>query len=121
MKKLTFALFACLALSHHAHAAVAPLYESVLEYEAITYGIGTNHHFQDIINPSEVIITIKRMTQQVNTIGEVDYEIVTGRPLTSEESAELQTKTYIAKLNVGRNPGIGRKLITLVSITPTSK
>jgi hypothetical protein len=120
MKKLTLILFTCVALSQAAHAAVAPLYGSVLEYEAITYGIGTNPHFQDVIHPSEVIITIKRMTKQVNTIGEVDYEIVTERPLANGE-ADLQTKTYIAKVNVARNPGIGRNLITLVSITPSSQ
>lgn len=127
MNKSLFAFIAYFTIAQYAHAAVAPFYESVLEYEAITSALGTNPNFQSIINPSEVIIDIKRMTQQINSIGEVNYEIVTGTSLANEDKTiteskdnNLRKKSYIAKINVARNPGIGRKIITLLSIIPAS-
>lgn len=140
MKKLAFSLIACLAIVQSTHAATSALTESLLEYEAITTAIGSPN-FQ-IIDVSEFIIDIQRITRKIDTIGQVKYKIVTREPRVSSSDlntlAEAEynenfavsghrdrchqdrTHTYIAILNVAPNPGIGPNIITVVSITPTS-
>lgn len=124
MRKQIFALIFCLSFIHsRGEAAIAPLYESVREYEVITNSIGTNQEFQNVIHPSEVIVEITRTTQEINNYGEIDYLIVTRIPSTDENSfnqepSKPSTRRYAAKILVAPPAGIGRHLITLKSISP---
>lgn len=142
MKKFALSLVACLALVQSAYAATSPLAESLLEYEAITSAIGTDPNFDSIINPSEFIVDIQRITKQVNVLGNVEYKILTRLPppptaLSHCESSSssssshkhkhhhhhhhhhnLETRTYIVTLSVEPNPEIGPNIITVISITP---
>jgi hypothetical protein len=139
MKKLAFSLITCLAFVQSTYAATSALTESLLEYEAITSTIGTNPSFQNIISPFEFIIDIERITHQTDVIGIVKYAIVTrvtSETITdvSKEEQAIETRssesgshgsghhhhhknTYIAKLNVSPNPGIGPNIVTVLSIT----
>lgn len=118
MKKFIAAFVACIALAQGAFAATSALTESLLEYEAITFGIGTDPAFQNIIPPSEFIVDIKRLTRQIDSLGEVRYGIIT-RTVGTGTQCECHRHPlvkYIATLNVAPNPGIGPNIITLVSI-----
>lgn len=123
MKKFIASFIACLALVQSSYAATSALTESLLEYEVITTTIGTDPIFQNIIPPTEFIIDIKRLTRQVNNLGEVKYGILT-RVLSSDSTTGCDchkrhhfSNRYIATLNVAPN-GIGPNKITLVSLVP---
>lgn len=132
MKKFALCLIACLAIAPFAHSAVAPLGESLNEYQAITTALGTNPSFQNVINSSEFIVDIKRLSKKINKLGEVRYGIVTRLPANFVQQAMIRscnscsghshhhsvTHRYIVVLNVAANPGIGPNIVTVVSITP---
>lgn len=118
MKKFITSLIACMAIAQGSYAATSALTESLLEYEAITFAIGTDPTFQNIIPPTEFIVDIKRLTRQIDSLGEVRYGIITrtvGDGSTCECHRHPLVK-YIATLNVTANPGIGPNVITVVSI-----
>lgn len=128
MKKFAFSLIASFALIQSAHGATTALVESLLEYTAITNALGDP--VQTIIPPQEFVIDIKRITKQINVLGEVRYKIVTRRPWDSfwwdVERSDCShhhnrhyhdnTNLYIATLLVSPNPGIGPNIITVLSI-----
>ena len=137
MKKFALSLIACLAFGQATYAATSALTESLLEYQAITSAIGTNPTFENVIGPNEFIIDIKRVTHQVDVLGQVKYEIVTRviRGIETAREAAIEQEilekhssgshhrnkrhrmnTYIATLNVTANPGIGPNIITVVNI-----
>ncbi len=134
MKKFVITLIACFAAVQSMHAATSPLTESLLEYEAITNAIGGDPSFQDIIPVTEFIVDIRRITRQINTLGEVRYEILT-RTINDEsgshchdsiESHAMKSKharsiKYIATLNIAPNPGIGPNIVTVESIVRAHK
>jgi len=136
MKKFAFSLIAGLALIQASFAATSALTESLLEYEAITTAIGTNPSFQNVIPPTEFIVDIKRITRQIDNLGQVQYEIVT-KTVTANtvgpegiDASHSHDKShhhnrstihrYIATLEVTANPGIGPNIVTVVSITPST-
>jgi len=139
MKKLAITLIACLAFVQ-AQAATSALTESLLEYEAITFALGTDPSFENIIPQNEFIVDIRRITKGVNVVGTVRYEIFT-RVITANEQTDLdqdmletnshrckkrrrhrpsEIHAYIATLDVAPNPGIGPNIVTVVSITPVA-
>lgn len=133
MKKIAFSLIASFALIQSAHGATSALVESLLEYEAITSALGTNPNFQSIIPQNEFITDVKRITKEVNSVGEVRYKIITKDVFPadwwSNESNcsshhhhhrhEHDNKhVYIATLLVVPNSGIGPNIITVLEIAP---
>lgn len=121
MKKFVIFLIACVAMIQHTYGATSPLTESLLEYEAITSAIGTDPNFQNIIPTNEFIVDIRRLTKQLNVLGEVKYLILTRIP-TDEFDHECHEHhhsiIYIATLFVAPNPGIGPNIVTVLSIRP---
>lgn len=132
MKKFITTLFACLTIASVAYGATATsaLVESLIEYEAIIEAVGSNPEFQSVIPATEFITNIDRLTKRVNTLGKVEYEIVTRVPR-SHDTAVITTHLgcpqkkhtprihkYLAVLNVEPNPGIGPNIVTVVSIQP---
>ncbi len=116
MKKFIICLIACVSMVQSAYAATSALTESLLEYEAITSGIGTNPSFENIIPVTEFIVDIKRITKQINVLGTVKYEILT-LPVSDGSIKKKQTPIkYIAILDVSPNPGVGPNIVTLISI-----
>lgn len=125
-------MLTCLALVQSGYAATSALTESLLEYEAITSAIGSDPNFQNVIDVTEFIVDIRRLTRQINVLGVVKYEIVTRlsqaftqfkasdemveNPGKSDKGHHHRTHTYIARLNVQQNPGIGPNIITVLSI-----
>lgn len=128
MRKFAAALIVGLAIVQSSYAATSPLAESLLEYDAITSAIGTNPEFENVINPSEFIIDIQRITKKVNFIGDVKYKIVTRVPRNdhlgeqgekgSHHKHRHHTHLYLAIVNVAPNPEIGPNIVTVLSITP---
>jgi hypothetical protein len=126
MKKFVITLVACFAMVQSSYAATSALTESLLEYEAITSAIGTDPSFENIIPQTEFIIEIKRITKQIDVLGEVRYEILT-RALSNEPNWDWHESNkkhhrpikYIATLNVAPNPGIGPNIVTVESIVLT--
>lgn len=130
MKKLVLSLVACFAMVQSTYAATSALTESLLEYDAIISAIGSNPSFENIIPPNEFIIDIKRLTKQIDILGEVKYEILTrslsdGTEWVFHESSSGHSHKhhkhprpikYIATLNVAPNPGIGPFIVTVESI-----
>lgn len=147
MKKLAIALIACLAFVQTTYAATSALAESLLEQQAITTAIGTNPEFQNIIPAHQFIIDIRRVTKRINILGDVFYKIVTRSVRSDHDVKEAvddkadcgncnsfddscssshhhrrrHTVTYIAKLNVAPNPGIGPNIVTVLSIKKVHK
>lgn len=120
MKKFIVALLACFAMVQSVNAATPPLTESLLEYEAITSAIGAPDF--TVIPVTEFIVDIRRLTRQLDILGEVRYEILTRTPGESS-GTECHSKhkkdrpiKYIATLNVAPNPGIGPNIVTVESI-----
>lgn len=118
MKKFAISIIACVAMAQCMYAATSPLTESLLEYEAITSAIGTDPNFQNVIPTVEFVVDIKRITKQVNVLGEVEYRILTVLPNAHVSESHTHTIKYIATLNVASNPGIGPNIVTVVSIVP---
>jgi hypothetical protein len=69
MKKLIMTFIMCLASSQGLHAAVAPLGESLNEYEAITSFIGQPGF--TTIGSGEWIVDIERITRKIDVLGTV--------------------------------------------------
>lgn len=123
MKKFVIFLIACSAMIQSTYGATSALTESLLEHEAITSAIGTDPSFQDIISPNEFIVDIKRLTKQLNVIGEVKYVIVTRIPSDGSDQECHDHRgpiKYIATLFVAPNPGIGPNIVAVASIRPVS-
>ncbi len=126
MKKFAISLIACIAVIQPMYAATSALTESLLEYEAITSAIGSDPSFQNVIPQIEFIVDIKRITKQVDVLGEVKYKILTRVPSVDPVEASRghckkhkkhhRLITYIATLNVAQNPGIGPNIVTVESI-----
>ena len=129
MKKYALSFIcACLAIAPFAHAATSALTESLLEYEAITDAIGTNPDFQNVINASEFIVDIRRITKQIDILGQVKYKIVTRSVDENDNESGChrnrhhhRTKIYVAKLNVAPNPAVGPNIVTVLSIKPAKR
>lgn len=119
MKKFITSLIACMAIAQGSYAATTALVESLLEYEAITSAIGgVDPIFQNIIPPTEFIVDIKRLTRQINVLGEVRYGILT-RTVGDGSVCECHKHPivkYIATLNVAPNTGLGPNIVTVLSI-----
>lgn len=127
MKKIVIFFIAFVTMIQSTYAATSALTESLLEYEAITSAIGTDPSFQNVISPTEFIIDIKRLTKEIDILGEVRYGILT-RTL-SDESDQDRNRCkhrhsrpirYIATLLVSPNSGIGPNIVTVLSIVPAS-
>lgn len=112
MKKLLLLLVASASLMQSSYAAIPPLAESLNEYAAITSAIGTNPAFQNIIPVTEFIVDIKRITKQLNILGEVQYRITTRNPAIRR----CCQSRYIATLNVAPNSGLGPFIVTVESL-----
>lgn len=115
MKKFGSFLIACLVVAQTTFAAVSPLEESVLEYEAIANAIG-NPSFT-VIGQNEFIVSIKRITRSINSFGTVRYSILT-RSSNTNRCRPAPAARYIATLDIVENPGIGPNIITVTSIVP---
>lgn len=125
MKKFILAFVACVALAQSGYAATPALTESLLEYEAIINDIGSPGF--DVIPVTEFIVDIKRLTKEIDILGQVKYEIIT-RTLSVLDNEEMTVahshhindtrKRYIAILNVAQNPGVGPNIVTVLSIAP---
>ena len=116
MKKFGSFLIACLVVAQTTFAAVSPLAESVLEYEAIANAIGDPAF--TVIGQNEFIVSIKRITRRINNLGEVKYSILTRSSSPSRCQRPATPASYIATLNIAQNTGIGPNIITVVSIVP---
>lgn len=124
MKKFILSFIACIAViqSTYAVAATPALTESLLEYEAIISAIGAPE--QVVIPVTEFIVDIKRLTKEIDILGEVKYLIVTRSVEEDNIDGGCYHGThhrgikYIAELNVSPNPGIGPNIVTVLSITP---
>lgn len=114
MKKFISCLVACIAITQSSYAALSPLANSVLEYEAIVDAVGAPQ-FEDIIGPNEYIVDIARKTKCLDILGKVHYRIVT-RDVTN---CHLK-KCYCVTLIVAPNPEfeIGPRIVVVVSIKP---
>lgn len=104
---------ACFAVIQSSYATVSPLSESLLELEAINLAIGTNPDFQDVIGAAESIVTVKRVTKQLNTLGRVEYQILTRTQNFRGGHCSIK---YLATLNITPNSGLGPYNITVISI-----
>lgn len=119
MKKFVTSLVACLAILQSAHAATPALTESLLEYEAITNAIGDPGF--TVIPVTEFIVDIKRITKQINVLGEIRYKIVTQDAATVDDGCGCHNNRrkehkYIAVLLVSPNPGIGPNIVEVLRI-----
>src|SRR3954465_1385903 len=133
MKKLIFSCITCFATVSSLQAATSGLAESLLEYEAITTALGTNPLFENVIDPTEFIIDIKRITKEVDVTGRVRYKIVTALPGFQLDSSRSSSShhhhhhhhqdrhTYIVTLQVTPNAGIGPNQITVLEIRETHR
>lgn len=128
MKTLVLILTVCVTLlQSQVNAATTNLVSSLLEIEAITSYIG-DPSFTEI--PSvESIVDIRRITHDINVFGKVKYEILTRFPRNVQVAVvgdeemdchshdpDYRTHSYIARLLVEPNPGIGPNIVTVESI-----
>jgi hypothetical protein len=125
MKKFALTLLASFALAQSAHAATSALVESLLEYDSITSFIGAPTF--TVIPQTEFIVDIKRITRQIDVLGEVVYRIVTKGPSDGDLDSDnhchrhhANSHVYIATLLVSPNPGVGPNIVTVLSIVPVS-
>lgn len=116
MKKLVFTLIACFATIGPLHAALAPLNESISEYQAILDALKVPD--QSWIPTGEYIIDIKRLTKHVNITGTVLYKIVTRVPSADDSGKhkDKHTATYVAELVITPPQGIGPLNIQFIKI-----
>lgn len=131
MKKFAAALIAFVVLVQSSYAAIPPLTESLLEYDAIITAIGAPSF--TTIPVTEFIIDIRRITKRINILGEVEYAILTRSTSNGLSSNGLSNGNhesnvsndhyhhqhptkYIATLNVAPNPGIGPNIVTVLGI-----
>lgn len=125
MKKLFVSLIACLAFSQSIFAACSPLCETIRQIEAILDSISLQ--FPNVIPSSESIVDVRRKTKEINTLGEIQYFIVTRLPEdnTDDESSnncrekhhkKQHCRTYLATILVTPNPGIGPQVVTVENI-----
>ena len=125
MKRLIIILFAFLAYTQTAQAATSALANSVREYVAITDYIGAPNF--STISSDEYIIDIERITRRVDILGRVKYRICTKRvaegPVVEgggDEGRE-HISEYIATLLVAPNPGVGPRIVTVISFEPANE
>lgn len=111
MKRLAFVLIASFACVQSSYAATSALTQSLREYDAIIDALGSNPKFEDVIPAAQFIVDIKRITPELDITGTVLYQIKAQVP------DECGCFTYIAKLHVKPNKGIGPFITKVVSIT----
>jgi hypothetical protein len=115
MKNIVIFLVTCLAfVQSTTYAATSALTESLLEYEAIVSGIGTDPTFQGIISNNEFIVDMVRKTRRLDVTGTVKYFIETCT--INNQNRCRKTRLYLATLSVQPNPGIGPNIVTLVDL-----
>lgn len=111
MKKFAFVFFLLLASlqANYATAAITSFSESVLEIDAILEAT-QDPEFSSLFKTSDFITSIVRVTRDLDTIGEIKYNLRTRNIRTH------RIKDYRVVLDISPNPGIGPKIITVESI-----
>lgn len=136
MKKLTFCLLACLACFQSSSAlelgeelenqlllrqqvgATSALTESLFEMEAILEAVGSEQ-FPNVVGQNEFVVSLFRETQKLDVTGKVNYILETCT-IGNRDNCK-RVRKYLVIIRVKPNPGIGPRIIKVLSIEPIGR